>query len=352
MKILYGVVGEGMGHATRSTVVIEHLLSRGHEVHIVASGRAKDFLHTRFPNVHGIWGYTIAYEANEVRNWQTIVQNLKGAISGWPQNIRAYFELVEQFRPDVVVSDFETFSWMFAKSHNLPLVSLDNMQIINRCRHDPELLNGFEADYQIANGIVKAKLAGAFHYIITTFFYPEVRKARTTLVPPVLRPEILAARREEGEHLVVYQTSTTNQALMEALAHSGVPCRIYGVRRELREDQVEGNLTFRPFSERGFIDDLRTSRAVISGGGFTLLSEAVYLHKPILSVPMGGQFEQILNARYLERLGYGMYAREVTPDILADFLQRIPACQQALAGYHQDGNEKTKAVLEDQLARA
>ncbi|MGH9333683.1 MAG: glycosyltransferase family protein, partial [Vicinamibacteria bacterium] len=34
MRILYGVVGEGMGHATRSAVVIEHLLSAGHEVKV------------------------------------------------------------------------------------------------------------------------------------------------------------------------------------------------------------------------------------------------------------------------------------------------------------------------------
>ena len=32
MRILYGVVGEGMGHATRSRVVIAHLLEQGHEV--------------------------------------------------------------------------------------------------------------------------------------------------------------------------------------------------------------------------------------------------------------------------------------------------------------------------------
>ena len=32
MKILYGVVGEGMGHAMRSRVVLEHLVGQGHEM--------------------------------------------------------------------------------------------------------------------------------------------------------------------------------------------------------------------------------------------------------------------------------------------------------------------------------
>ena len=84
---------------------------------------------------------------------------------------------------------------------------------------------------------------------------------------------------------------------------------MYGVRRELTEDLADGALVFRPFSETVFLDDLRSARAVIAGGGFSLLSECVYLHKPVLSIPVEGQFEQVLNARYLEKLGYGEYAR-------------------------------------------
>jgi uncharacterized protein (TIGR00661 family) len=50
MKILYGVVGEGMGHAMRSRVVLERLVARGHEIHVMASSRAADFLASRYGN--------------------------------------------------------------------------------------------------------------------------------------------------------------------------------------------------------------------------------------------------------------------------------------------------------------
>ena len=43
MRILYGVVGEGMGHAMRSRVVLDHL-TKNHEVQVVVSGRAHDYL--------------------------------------------------------------------------------------------------------------------------------------------------------------------------------------------------------------------------------------------------------------------------------------------------------------------
>ena len=310
MRILYGVVGEGMGHAMRSRVVLDHL-TRSHDVQVVVSGRAYDYLVARASEhlaVRKIWGYSIVYEDNEVSSFRTLLANLKGAVKGWPENVRAYFELADKFEPDVVISDFETWSYLFAKHRDIPVVSVDNIQMVHRCTHAPEILDGVEGDFALTNAIVKAKVPGAHHYYITTFFYPPVRKRRTTLHPPVLRPEILAARPEPGAHLLVYQTYTTNSELPRILEKTGLECRIYGMRRDLPAPVREGNLVYMPFSEQGLVEDLRTARGVVASGGFTLMSEAVYLHRPVLAEPVGKQFEQILNARYLESLGYGMCA--------------------------------------------
>ena len=87
MRILYGVVGEGMGHAMRSGVVLDHL-TKNHEVQVVVSGRAHDYLVKRASerlSVRKIWGLNIVYEDNEVSNFRTVLANLKGAVSGMPQ---------------------------------------------------------------------------------------------------------------------------------------------------------------------------------------------------------------------------------------------------------------------------
>ena len=126
-----------------------------------------------------------------------------------------------------------------------------------------------------------------------------------------------------------------------------------GFRRDLKEDLREGNLRFRPFSEQTFVEDMRTSRAVIANGGFTTLSESVYLHKPILSSPVRRQFEQVLNGRALEVMGYGMSAvDELTPEKLGAFLERVPEYAKNLAGYHQDGNTEILGALDQLLAGA
>jgi uncharacterized protein (TIGR00661 family) len=354
MRILYGVVGEGMGHAMRSRVILDELVKK-HDVEVVVSGRAYDYLKQRAGdhlNVQKVWGYTLVYEDNEVSKFKTAVANLKGAVTGWPENIRAYVELTERFEPEVVISDFESWSYLFGQRHGLPVISVDNMQVINRCQHDAEILAGMRTEFELTRAIVKTKVAGAFHYHVTTFFYPPIRKERTSLHPPILRPEILAAKGEPGDHLLVYQTSTSNTALPELLRACGRECRIYGLRRDLKEELRDGNLRYRPFSETAFIEDLRTARGVIASAGFTLMGEAIYLHRPTLAVPVRKQFEQVLNARYLEREGYGLAADELTEARLGEFLERIPDCERKLAAYHQEGNNDLLAALDRTLEAA
>jgi uncharacterized protein (TIGR00661 family) len=349
MKILYGVVGEGMGHAMRSRVVLEHLVHEGHDVQVMASQRAVDYLARRFDSVRRIHGLHIIYEENRVRRGKTLWSNVLAGVRAMPGQIRAYFDLVDDFRPEVVVSDFESWSYLYGTMHRLPAFSVDNIQMLNRCRHDADVINVDRAGFELARAFVKSKLPHAAHYLITTFYYPPVRKERTTLCPPILRPEILSAKASRGEHLLVYQTAEGNSALVAGLSKSGLECRIYGMRREIEEDVVEGNLRYRPFSERVFIEDLASARAVVAGGGFTLMGEAVYLHKPMLAFPVVGQFEQLLNALYLEREGYGRYARTLDSTTVSTFVDAVPACEERLATYSQDGNRELLEKLDELL---
>ncbi|MEM9454804.1 MAG: glycosyltransferase family protein [Myxococcota bacterium] len=354
MRILYGVVGEGMGHAIRSRVVLDHLVAEGHEIHIIASQRAVDFLRKHFGDhaVQRIHGLHIVTEDNRVRRGKTLWQNVRDGTEALPGQIKAYFDLLEHFEPQAVVSDFESWTYLFGRVHCLPVFSIDNMQIINRCELPPEVIGEYRSKFEVAKAFIKGKLPRADHYFVATFFRPPVRKERTTLVPPILRPEILATPARAGEHLLVYQTAEGNEELVQALQETGLECRIYGMRRSITEEQREGSLRYRPFSEAGFIDDLASARAVITGGGFTLMSECVYLKKPTLSVPISGHFEQILNGRYLEHEGYGRFATRLEASTVHAFLEAVPQCEQALAAVTQDGNNALFGVLDEHLDRA
>ena len=74
---------------------------------------------------------------------------------------------------------------------------------------------------------------------------------------------------------------------------------------------------------------------------------------PMLAVPLEHQFEQVLNARYLELEGFGREATRLTDaGVVKDFVAAIPACEEKLARYSQDNNQLLFRAVDELLDRA
>lgn len=84
---------------------------------------------------------------------------------------------------------------------------------------------------------------------------------------------------------------------------------------------------------------------VSTNGGFSLISGAVYLRKPICAVPGPVQLEQFLNAAEVEKLGYGRHFPTLTADNVRAFLYGLHDFAAALADYTQPGNDALFAAL-------
>lgn len=347
MNILYGIPGEGMGHATRSKVVIEHLLKAGHSVMAVSSGKAFRFLDSAFPGkVIEIKGLHFAFKNSEISKAATFLSNLKAAPKNLIYNTSKKLLVERSFKTDVVISDFESFSYYFAKSHRLPVISIDNMQVMDRCTLEIDIAAKEKKNYRLAKNIVKAKVPGCDHYFISSFFEAAARKKNTSLVPPIIRPVIETLRPTKGNHILVYLTSANLKTVAHVLHQ--LPAQTFFVYG-LNQDFTDGNIVFKPFSETGFISDLAGAKAVIANGGFSFISEAVYLKKPVCSLPIPGQFEQWMNAAYIEKLRYGRHFDELNADCLKAFLFDLPEFENRLSSYSQDGNKALFEALDQML---
>jgi uncharacterized protein (TIGR00661 family) len=336
MKILYGLPSEGMGHATRSKVIIEHLLQH-HDVQIVTSDRAFTFLEKSFPGrVHRIEGFHLAYKNAMVSISKTIFETLKKAPLSLIKNFGQYSKVIKHFDADLVISDFESFTFFYAKANQKPLISIDNMQVINRTILDIDIPESEKNNYRIAKTVIKVKVPFADHYFISSFFATEIKKKRTSFVPPIIRKEILHATTSQGENIVVYQTSSSQNDLIPIL--QSIPHQtfiVYGFNKY----ENHGNVQLKNFSEEGFIEDISAAKAVLSNGGYSFISEAIYLRKPIYSVPIDNQFEQFVNASYVEKMGYGRHKNKFSEKGILKFINQLEAYQNNLLSYQQDGNK-------------
>lgn len=344
-KILYGLAGEGMGHATRSKVVIDHLIQKGHSIHIVASNRAYDFLSgykaTRIP------GLRLSYENNTVDKLKSVWINLKPKEG--QEAVETVRKIMIEEKPDLIITDYEPtvahlaglMSWdAIIGKKKIPLISIDNMHVISNCKID--VPKKYYEDYMIVkygnDMIVPPQNVKKF--LITTFFYPEVRRKNTILVPCLVRDKIVKAKTKQEDFILIYQTSQSNTAMFDILkSFEREKFVIYGFNIQKKEK----NLTFLKFSEDGFIKDLANCKAAITNGGFTMMSECVYMHKPTYSIPVKKQFEQICNAIYLDKLGYGEFHEEISYRGFSGFLYNIENYRKNLRKYRQN-KEAFKAI--------
>ena len=332
--IFYCVCGEGIGHAMRTGVIVDRI-KEIYDIHIFTHGNAYNYLNSKFDNVHKIGGFNTVYINNKVNNRKTLINALRRN----PHNLKSnYEELCKKARelsPDIIVTDFEIYSTYVSKLLNIPLISLDNIHMITQAKIDypqNQKLEMLKAKAVIKTYVVKPKI-----HIITSFFYPKIKPRKNAVIyPPIIREAILNMEPRIEDHIVVYQTSKESGKLVKRLkALKNENFIVYGFNKE----EVDGNLTYKLFNEDEFYDDLSSSKAVVCNGGFTFISEAICLKKPIYSVPAIGNFEQTLNGFYVQKLGYGEYHNNMSANKIAKFLKRLPRYQEKLSHVKKRNND-------------
>ncbi len=58
-----------------------------------------------------------------------------------------------------------------------------------------------------------------------------------------------------------------------------------------------------PLNNEAFIDSMASSTGIVCGAGFETPSEALYMNKKLLVIPMTNQYEQLCNAEALKKMG-------------------------------------------------
>jgi uncharacterized protein (TIGR00661 family) len=340
-NILYGVNGEGAGHSTRAKEVMTHLVAQGHRVYVASFDRGLQNLKAQF-DVTEIYGFRFAYVNNRVRYKRTIAKNLI-TVPQAAKSVALLKDLVDDEKIDLVITDFEPLTCHIGHKKHLPVISIDNQHCLtNAVVSYPKK---YRRDAAAAKIVTKLMTPRANAYLVISFFKAPIRKRNTFLFPPLLRQEILDANPSEGDHVLVYVTSPA-PALAKLLTQVRCKFIAYGFGRE----GVEGNIAFKKPSLEGFFSDLVSARAVIANSGFSLVTEALHLGKPYLAVPVSHQFEQIFNAYWLQKSGYGAYWEELNRERVESFLYNLPHYREALAEYPRQGNQALFGKLDGLIA--
>lgn len=350
-RIVYALSGQGRGHASRVIAVSDELRRRGHEILFCCGGTAYDILDRQGEAAVHIPALRQVMECNEVKHARTIQKNWHTLLR-YPRIVDRLTEAFSDFGADLLITDFEAFSPRAARRLEVPVLSFNHQQVVT------------ETDYKLpprhwmTAAITRATIrmiapSDPVHVLLSSFFFPTLKHPeRTTLVPPIIRPAVQALTPEHGDHVLVYYNQSDGaEYVIDVLRTVDAEFILYNFTPPA-STRTYANLQFKEPCLDGFLDDLATSRAVICTAGFTLISEALYLGKPLLVVPNRGIFEQTLNALFLEREGLGesVIDRPLTSGDVSSFLKNLGAYERRLLGHATVGNADALDCIERVLS--
>lgn len=314
MRILFTVQGEGRGHLTQAMSLKEMLLRRGHEITgVLVGSNGSRPLPTYF-------AASFPVAVREIHSPGFVFPGARGVSSsatarsllrGLPHYRRALSELrraIETTQPDLILNFLEPTTGL----HNLlfgarvPTVVVGHQYIFEhparvRVPHR-RLEQRLMRTYCALVGVRSVRLALSF--------YPaaDIPQRGLFVCPPLLRRQVFELEPTPGDYLLVY---LLNHGYAEAVArwhtrHPHIPVHCFYDRPGApAEEMARPNLTFHRLHGEKFLRLMAGARAVACTAGFETVSEAAWLGKPLLLVPVENHIEQYLNACDAERAGIG-----------------------------------------------
>lgn len=352
--IHYSISGEGRGHAARAQVLVD-LLKERHKVVVLTYGAAWEMLAPHYAKseveVRQIPGMRFAYDAKGTLDRPASLMGAMPFLAKLPGRASRLATTLEQDRCDLAVVDFEPLLPRAAELAGIPTMSVDHQQFLTSydlsalpadLRKEASLLAPFVAPYY--KRLVRA--------VISSFFFaPLKRKAHPIdQIGVLLRPSILQATPENGEHLVAYVRRDAPKNVLHALNRCGRPVRVYGNGPELSYE----NLRFCSVDPARFAEDLATSTGLVTTAGNQVVGEALSLGKPVLAYPEPGNLEQKINGYFLEESGQGWSrkAARFNPRLVQKFIERAHALRARIQPERLNGNQVALRAVEQEISAA
>lgn len=282
-QILFAALDWGMGHLTRSTVLIKALLENGNSIFFAGTKKQCDFIQAEFDLIEcfEIGGYKINWDSKKNSFTQVLIQfpKIKKAIRKEHKWVE-YFVTENQI--DLIISD-NRYGFYHEKIESVLITHQLNLQIpnfrsiVNKRLHN--WISNFDTVWVPDNEDRKltGELSSPQKLINVHFIGPLCRFEK--LETAIIYDYLIILSGPEPERTNFIQT-----ALAYCKGESRKIC-IVGTK-------VEGIDSFENPTTHQLGQLIAQSETVISRAGYTTIMELVYLDKKAILFPTKGQYEQ------------------------------------------------------------
>ena len=283
MKVLYAIQTTGSGHISRAKEFIP-LLERRFQFDVILSGPPVqlDLGHPVKKHYRGLSLYT--YKNGGI-NWiKTLFKN----------NLWQLFRDIVKLRVqdyDLVITDFEPISAWASLFKGVLCFGMSN-QISLWQKGVTKPKKKFQRNTNYLKWLAPAKKEYGLYY----------HKFNNRIFSPIIRSQVRTLRTSNDGGFVVYLPGYQETLLLEMIKK--LPLFEWHVFTPKRNTKyVVGNVHLHPIDEKIFLKHFAAAKGIITNAGFSTTTEALFLGKPLLAIPLKGQIEQKYNAAALQKMG-------------------------------------------------
>jgi uncharacterized protein (TIGR00661 family) len=282
MKILYGIQTTGNGHITRSVRIIKKLESEGHQVDIITSGPKNNLLKNL--KTRHYKGFTFKYNGDGTVNY------LKTILTS---NLLQFFKDVKSLNLEdyeMIITDYDPITSWAALLKEKCYISISNQSsFYSKKIPRPKSVDIF-SEFGI-KWLAPAQCPIGINYDNYDDF----------IFKPLLREDILNAKvSDKGYYLIYLPQIKLNKIIKECREN---PLQNFIIFADVEKKFTQKNCEVHPINYGDFSFYLINCHGVVCSGGFQTTSEALYLQKKLMVVPVKGQWEQKCNSESLSRKG-------------------------------------------------
>ncbi|MBD3616592.1 MAG: hypothetical protein HUJ22_08460 [Gracilimonas sp.] len=283
MRILYGVQGTGHGHISRARVVLPKLREYA-EVDVLISGYNFK-MNIDGPVQYKARGLSFAYDNNGS------VDVLETALNLHPLRFIRDIQTLPVEAYDFVVNDFEPVTAWAAQSARIPCVAISHQASFlsgNSPRPDKRSVMA----EQVMRHFAPSTAAVGSHYLRYDDF----------IAPPIIRRHIRDLHPKPGGHVTVYLPAFNNKMLY-TIFNQVRKVEWHVFCPECEKAYIRENVKVNPLGKETFLESIENCLGIVSSTGFETTSEAMFLGKKLLTIPIKKQYEQLCNAAALKKIG-------------------------------------------------
>lgn len=333
MRFLFLVQGEGRGHMTQALSFAEMLAANGHELVAVGIGKSE---RRQIPDFF-LQGIQCPVESFESPNFvcdreqkkillaRTIFYNLKKS-RAYFKSIQSIQKLVIKHNPDIILNFYELLGGL----HHLIFRPTQRYWVIGH-----QYLIAHE-DFPFAKNQPLQKLLFQLNTSITAIgaekwlalsFRP-MRKSdnkKLIVLPPLLRSQLFELNPKSGNFVLAYMVNAgyAIELMEQAKQFPHIKIEAFWDSKAYPSPyQALPNLVFHQINDQLFLKKMSECLAYITTAGFESVCEAMYFQKPVMMIPVAGQYEQQCNAIDASLAGAGIAHNSFDLKVLEKLLQQ------------------------------